>query len=263
LDQDGEGATITLMIDPLDIEFFLKTDLGKDDGPLEEDEVSTLSLSSCSTMSSSVNSAVSSVVSASTTMSLSNDDYGVYRRRQVPSSTASLGTARSCRALSILNGEFDAAASYDMPPTMNVQSTRKISILLLEPVLKIFEIVSVMCSSKTTLQETIEKAKAAAVDDKLCKQTYIGLCNDVKVMSNPNALVLRLAARTELRGSLTVAMSDREMKNLMEKHLLVAISSKSTSHDCQKIRRMLWKNPKLQAYVVSGWWRLCSSFILY
>jgi hypothetical protein len=160
---------------------------------------------------------------------------------------------RSSRALSMLNGDFDAAASYDMPSTMNVQLTRKISILMLEPVLKIFEIVSVICSSKTTLQETIEKAKAAAVDEKLSKQTYIGLCNDVKVMSNPNALVLRLAAKIELRGSLTAAMADREMKNLMEKHLLVAIPSKSTSHDCQKIRRMLWKNPKLQAYVPLSW----------
>lgn len=240
------------IIDPLDMEFFLK-DVGeanRDSEFFEEDDVSSLSLSSCSSLSVS-----------STPMA--NDDYGVYEKKAMPSSSSYCAGDRhgkSARMTSILHGDISGPAvknrnntanfgAYEMPSSMQIRTTRTVSLLLLDPVLKIFEIVQVVCSMKTTLEEVLEKAKAAAVDDTLAKQKYTGLCNDSREAVSPNALVLRLAPRSELKVFASFTMSDKEMKQAMERHLLVAVPESSTAVECQKIRRMLWKNPKLQA-----WW---------
>ena len=240
------------VIDPLDMEFFLK-DVGEanrdSSGFFEDDDVSSLSLSSCG-----------SALSVSSTP-LAQDDYGVYEKKVITSSSsycADKATGKSARMTSILHGDLAAAAAaknrpakkaYEMPSSMQIRTTRTISLLLLDPVLKIFEIVQVVCSAKTTLEEVLDKAKAAAVDETLADQTYTGLCNDSREAVNPSALVLRLAPRQELKVFSTFTLSDKEMKQAMERHLLVAVPATSTAAECQKIRRMLWKNPKLQAYV--------------
>lgn len=149
-------------------------------------------------------------------------------------------------------------AAYTIPSNMQVQAShRSISILLIEPVLKVFEIVSVGIIRGTTVGDALKSACLAAADQTLSQQTYVSLCGETKVISNLKSLVSRLAPRKQSNSESPLKSilhkqrggDDDEMRREMERRLMVAVPEKSNAAECQKIRRMLWKNAKLQV-----WW---------
>jgi hypothetical protein len=149
---------------------------------------------------------------------------------------------------------------YTLPLSLRgIVTHYSISILLIEPVHKVFEIVTVDVTRTMSLKETLANACIAAADPILAEQTYISLCNDVKVLSNMSSPVSKLIQKPadvskneNLRSGNT---SDNEkqkealMRREMERQLLVAVPLRSNFKECQMIRRILWKNTKLQL-----WW---------
>lgn len=142
-------------------------------------------------------------------------------------------------------------AAYAFPSTMRVPTHSKVSILLIEPVLKVFEIVSVRVTRGTTVGDALKDACLAAVDQTLALQTYVSLCSDIKVISNLKSPMSKLAQRklSSIEAQQQQA-EDEEMRREMERRLLVAVPEKSNAAECQKIRRMLWKNSKMKM-----WWQ--------
>lgn len=160
-----------------------------------------------------------------------------------------------------LQAQF-ATNDYTLPLSMRgIVTHYSISILLIEPIHKVFEIVTVDVTRNMTLKETLVNACIAAADPILAEQTYISLCSDVKVLSNMSSPVSKLIqkptdfSKKENFRSNNDNMLDREkqkealMRREMERQLLVAVPLKSNFKECQMIRRILWKNTKLQL-----WW---------
>ena len=151
---------------------------------------------------------------------------------------------------------------YTLPLSMRGVITHySVSILLIEPVHKVFEIVMVDVTRSMSLKEALVSACLAAADPMLAEQTYVSLCSDVKVLSNMSSPVSKLIHKpTDLSTNENVrsdnkATSDNTkqkealMRREMERQLLVAVPLKSNFKECQMIRRVLWKNTKLQL-----WW---------
>ena len=154
---------------------------------------------------------------------------------------------------------------YTLPLSMRgIVTHYSLSILLIEPIHKVFEIVTVDVTRNMSLKETLVNACTAAADPILAEQTYISLCSDVKVLSNMASPVSKLIQKlTDLNkkdnlrtdGTTNIKLLDHEKlkealkRREMERQLLVAVPLRSNSKECQMIRRMLWKNSKLQL-----WW---------
>lgn len=129
---------------------------------------------------------------------------------------------------------------------------RPLSILLLSPIAKIFEIVLVdVCLSNTTIGDTLCKARATATDVHLSEQKYVSLCNRQQELAAPMLPVSLLVEQCLSGGGRT----EEDRRAAMEGRLLVAVPDGSTSTECQAIRRMLWKNPRIQR-----WWKLTDPF---
>jgi hypothetical protein len=164
-----------------------------------------------------------------------------------------------------LKGEdISSSISYSIPSRLRV-SGRTASILLIKPELKIFEIVSVPVTRQTNVRNVLDYVKQAAVDPRLAELSYVGLCIDREEVSNDQHLVLaKMSNDLQTTDSSPpqdriprMVASDRNsregeefLKREMERQLWVAIPHGSTARDCQSIRRLLWRNPKLQS-----WWK--------
>ena len=149
---------------------------------------------------------------------------------------------------------------YTLPLNMRgVVTHRSISILLLKPAQKVFEIVSVDVTRSTLLKDTLQAACVAASNPVLAQQTYISLCSDIKVLSNMTSPMSKLIVQNTSSGAENAVVtvnpeeSDADMlsRREMERRLLVAVPERSDPTECQAIRRILWKNPKLQV-----WWNI-------
>jgi hypothetical protein len=151
---------------------------------------------------------------------------------------------------------------YTLPLSMRgIVTHYSISILLIEPVHKVFEIVTVDVTRTMSLKETLANACIAAADPILAEQKYISLCSDVKVLSNMSSPVSKLIqkpsdlSKNENVKTVSNKMLENEkhkealMRREMERQLLVAVPLRSNFKECQMIRRILWKNTKLQL-----WW---------
>lgn len=160
---------------------------------------------------------------------------------------------------SLTHGTFNPMGSpdvsYSFPFSLRVESTqRSISILLVDPALKVFEIVSVGVCVGSTVGAVIQSAVAAAADDRLSSKRYVGLCAYSSLVYNLEDSVSKLLPKARKQQQLdshhSVIKNDDTKREGMERTLFVAVPDHSNSTDCVKIRRMLWKNPKLQL-----WWQ--------
>lgn len=134
-----------------------------------------------------------------------------------------------------------------------------LSILLLHPVLRIFEIVVVDVMNDTTVGDVLSKARANAMDESLSAQKYVSLCNRTQELAAPMLPVSLLVPgdrSKERRGAPSSNGGDDCLcRREMEGRLLVAVPECSTAVACQSIRRVLWKNPKVQR-----WWNQSDPF---
>jgi hypothetical protein len=174
-------------------------------------------------------------------------------------------TMVSAVTASPLKGEdISLSISYSIPSRLRV-SGRTASILLIKPELKIFEIVSVPVTRQTNVRNVLDYVKQAAVDPRLAELSYVGLCIDREEVSNDQHLVLAKMSndlqttdssppQDRIPRMVASERNSREgeefLKREMERQLWVAIPHGSTARDCQSIRRLLWRNPKLQS-----WWK--------
>ena len=157
-----------------------------------------------------------------------------------------------------------ALNDYTLPLSMRgIVTHYSISILLIEPIHKVFEIVTVDVTRNMSLKETLVNACIAAADPILAEQVYVSLCSDSKVLSNMLSPVSKLIQKpTDVSRNKNIRADNKNNKLLdeakqketlmrreMERQLLVAVPLKSNFKECQMIRRMLWKNTKLQL-----WW---------
>jgi hypothetical protein len=148
-----------------------------------------------------------------------------------------------------------------------LREQQPLSILLVNPVLKVFEIVLVDYLKDTTVGDVLSKARANATDESLSEQKYISLCNRKQELAAPMLPVSLLveatssvaqsmcddaSATSELSGN---DLQDARLRREMESRLLVAVPQGSSAAVCQAIRRMLWKNPKVQR-----WWKQTDPF---
>jgi hypothetical protein len=178
--------------------------------------------------------------------------------------------ARHLRTTKVLVRKSNKAASrslvssslsvtYTLPLNMRgVVIHRAVSILLVQPVQKVFEIVSVDVTRSTLLKDTLKAACLAAANPVLARQNYVCLCGDSKVLTNMTSPMSKLMALSKpARGMQSSAMNQNQdepdilLRREMEQRLLVAVPEKSNATECQTIRRILWKNPKLQV-----WWNM-------
>jgi len=145
----------------------------------------------------------------------------------------------------------EAPSAYNIPSTMQVKSHCSISILLIEPKRKIFEIVSVDISRGTPIGAVLEKACQRADDVNIKRQTYIGLCNTTEATMDMKLPILKFlpSLNDRQKKKERFLSEDEQMKREMERRLLVAVPNKATARECIKIRGLLWRNPKLQT-----WW---------
>jgi hypothetical protein len=165
-----------------------------------------------------------------------------------------------------LKGEdISSSISYSIPSRLRV-SVRTASILLIKPELKIFEIVSVPVTRQTNVRNVLDYVKQAAVDPRLAELSYVGLCIDQEEVSKDQQLIVAkmpidlqttknsAPPQDGISRMVTSECDSREgeehAKREMERQLWVAIPNGSTARDCQSIRRLLWRNPKLQS-----WWK--------
>jgi len=247
------------IIDPLDIERLLnKSDV-------EEEMIMFDESSDCGSAVSSLSSSSSLSLSPGSPTSVLDDDLNTASRFKAappnhrrglldPAFGKNYGALPAPTTLFHDSSPKKDRASYSIPSTMQVKSHISISILLIDPRRKTFEIVSVhLLSRGTSIGEVLEKARAGAVDKDLSLQTYSGLCNDGDFTSNRDLPILKFLPSSQ-NGPRTkrdrfVSDDDQIMKREMERRLLVAVPTHSTPKECQKIRSLLWKNAKLQA-----WW---------
>lgn len=149
----------------------------------------------------------------------------------------------------------EAPSAYNIPSTIQVKSHCSISILLIEPKRKIFEIVSVDIARGTPIGTVLEKACQKADDVHIRRQTYVGLCNTTEATMDMKLPVLKFlpslndSSSRQKKKKERFLSEDEQMKREMERRLLVAVPNKATARECIKIRGLLWKNPKLQT-----WW---------
>jgi hypothetical protein len=264
---------VRYIVDPADMQRFLKSPASKEKestGGCERfsdgDDISSLSSNSSLTLSPTsvvdkpnsrsgkavgvrAKSLMSSKVHSSRYLSLNESSelgLAVSRpRRNQASSSQSLKSLQH-------QGAASPQAPYSFPPTLQLHtSNQSVSVLLIDPVLKVFEIVSVGVSADTTVRGVISSACVAAADNVLSRQSYVSLCVADYVISN-----LDDSARTVLSSKPRNAVNkrgsnnDESMRQEMENSLIVAVPQSSSAAECIKIRRMLWKNPKLQV-----WWQ--------
>jgi hypothetical protein len=151
------------------------------------------------------------------------------------------------------------SVTYTRPLNMRgIVIHRSISILLVQPAQKVFEIVSVDVTRSTLLKDTLQAACLAASNPVLARQIYVSLCGDSKVLSNmtsPMSKLMVVPKPASVMENVATEHNREDPDNLlrreMERRLLVAIPEKSDVTECQTIRRVLWKNPKLQV-----WWNM-------
>ena len=246
----------TPIIDSLDIERLLnKSDL-------EEEMIMFDDSSDCGSAVSSLSSASSLSLSPGSPTSVLDDDLNASRFKAAPNHGRRLldpafgknyGALPAPRTLFHDSSPKENRTSYSIPTTMQVKSHISISILLIDPRRKTFEIVSVhLISRGISIGEVLEKARSGAVDKDLSLQTYSGLCNDGDFTSNLDLPILKFLPSQKgprTKRERFVSDDDQIMKREMERRLLVAVPTHSTPKECQKIRSLLWKNAKLQA-----WW---------
>ena len=153
----------------------------------------------------------------------------------------------------LLSRRQQRESSSRVPRLIRQHRDRPLSILLLNPMLKIFEIVLVDFLRETTVGEALSKARVSAIDETLSEQKYTSLCNRKQEIAAPMLPVSLLVEKIEKESS--SKLTETEMRRAMEARLLVAVPSGSTASDCQLIRRVLWKNPKIQR-----WWKKSNPF---
>lgn len=162
--------------------------------------------------------------------------------------------------------QSSSLSPYKTPMHMQIDNSsgRKISILLTQSIQKIFEIVSIGVEQTTSIGEVLKSARSSAIDGRLSSQIYVSLCSDIRDVSDLSSPISELidwnqneyddALHNEPGGfggtSMMTATKNEIMKKRMERLLLVAIPIGSNAPDCQRIRRVLWRNPKLQ-----NWWK--------
>lgn len=169
--------------------------------------------------------------------------------------------------------EASPTSTMRIPRSIPLVRDRPLSILLIHPVLKIFEIVQVDFLKDTTVGDALSKARANATDETLSEQKYVSLCNRKQELAAPMLPVsLLVQSRKQQQQSSTTKRGhsdssggedgddeddrqDRINRREMEARLLVAVPEGSTAFACQAVRRMLWKNPKVQR-----WWKQTDPF---
>jgi hypothetical protein len=122
------------------------------------------------------------------------------------------------------------------------QFDQPLSILLLNPVRKIFEIVQVDFVRGTTIGDNL---LSKASDETLSGQKHISICNRKLELTAP-MLPVSLLVDTTLDRSPDRRPSRSEKRKRMDKRLLVAVTAGSSAKDSQHIRRVLWKHPRVQ-----------------
>jgi hypothetical protein len=153
----------------------------------------------------------------------------------------------------LLSKKERAMTSSVVPRPYPHHFDQPLSILLLNPVLKIFEIVLVDFFRDTTIGDALSKARAAASDDALAGQKYVSLCNRKLELAAPMLPVSLLVDTARDRPDRPLSSSEK--RKLMEQRLLVAVPAGSSAKDCQHIRRVLWQNPRVQR-----WWNRSDPF---
>jgi hypothetical protein len=266
-------ADVRYIVNPADMQRFLKSPAFKEKesaGGCERfsdgDDISSLSSNSSLTLSSTSvvdkpNSRSGKVVGVRAKSLMSSKAHSGRYLGLNESSELGLEVSRPLKneatfSQSLKSLQHQGAASpqtpYLFPPTLQLHtSNQSLSVLLIDPVLKVFEIVSVGVSADTTVRGVIRSACVAAADDVLSRQSYVSLCVADYVISNLDDsahIVLPSKPRSAFnkRGS----TSDESMRREMEHSLIVAVPESSSAAECIKIRRILWKNPKLQV-----WWQ--------
>lgn len=150
----------------------------------------------------------------------------------------------------------ESSTSTRIPRSVPFLRERPLSILLLNPILKVFEIVLVDFLRDTTIGDVLCKARANATDSSLSEQKYISLCNRKQELAAP-MLPVSLLVESAHSPKKFGAEGDRRdeydddwiNRRHMEARLLVAVPVGSNASVCQAIRRKLWRNPKVQR-----WW---------
>jgi hypothetical protein len=163
----------------------------------------------------------------------------------------------------LLSSKVRRGASSDgIPRSLPSIHSRALSVLLVNSVLKIFEIVLVDILNDTTVGDVLSKARAYATDHVLGGQKYMSLCNLRQEIAAPMLPVSLLVASWKMAGRHAKLADQDEARRVdednrreMEARLLVAVPEGSTATECQMIRRMLWQNPKVQR-----WWRQSDPF---
>jgi hypothetical protein len=119
---------------------------------------------------------------------------------------------------------------------------RTIGVLLIEPTMKIFEVVFLedLNVQETTVGEVLAKVRANAVDPTLSEQKYNSLCNEDQELAAPMLPVDYLLSNT---------VSVDSSQNTNETPLLVAVPIGCTACEMQAIKKILWSNPK-----TARWW---------
>jgi hypothetical protein len=145
----------------------------------------------------------------------------------------------------LLSTRGRTAKSFVVPRPLPQQFDQPLSILLFNPVRKIFEIVQVHFVRDTSIGDTLSKARAAASDGMLSGQKYVSLCNCKLELSAP-MLPVSLLVDTTLDRSPDRRPSRSEKRKRMEERLLVAVPAGSSAKGSQHIRRVLWKHPRVQ-----------------
>jgi hypothetical protein len=139
------------------------------------------------------------------------------------------------------------------------QQNQTIAILLIEPQLKIFEVVFLddLNLREATVGDALAKARANAIDPTLSEQKYNSLCNENQELAAPmlpvDFLLSNISdrAKTEKSNNIDMGNSDNTTNNgsIHGATLLVAVPVGSTATEMQSIKTILWKNPK-----TARWW---------
>lgn len=165
-------------------------------------------------------------------------------------SMITLGESKK-RLLSSLSTSASSPRRFQSP--FDTKS-RRIAILLIEPIQKIFEVVfldSAINLRELTVGDALAKARSNAIDSTLSEQKYISLCNEQQEIAAPMLAVDFLLKPTSSKNKKADHIDHNNKKN--DKHrtvLLVAVPQGYTAVQMQKIKKLLWKNPK-----TARWWK--------
>lgn len=137
-----------------------------------------------------------------------------------------------------VTGRRPSRRSSDGPSSSSAGDTVKIFVLLLEPDLKIFELIQIAYSPKnTTVGDILTLIPVNSTEPKLGNKVHRGLCRPVDGKPDEKSRMLDMSTKASGKGKKSARIGDGE--------ILVAIPQGFTVGSCVRLARQILKNQKL------------------